>query len=176
MTPMSPLLDIHLCFFVCVLSCSMATKYPRWMNNRYNLREVAPGIYVGGIYSFSVMADKVLSKVILTDIRTVRSDTDQKVLLRMIGEYGPVLYLPFNDQTPIPNYVFETVWAMYKSTGSILIACFAGISRSVSVTYAMLVMSGYSKEDAVALCFDPNQPPHPVTFESADRWVDSKLK
>ena len=122
------------------------------------------------------MADKVLSKVILTDIRTVRSDTDQKVLLKMIGDYGPVLYLPFNDQTPIPEYVFETVWSMYRSTGSMLIACFAGISRSVSITYAMLVMSGYSKEEAVALCFDPNQTPHHVTFESAQRWVDSKLR
>lgn len=153
----------------------MATKYPRWMNDRYNLREVAPGLYVGGIYSFSVMADKVLSKVILTDIRTVRSDTDQKVLLKMIGDYGPVLYLPFNDQTPIPEYVFETVWSMYRSTGSMLIACFAGISRSVSVTYAMLVMSGYSREEAVALCFDPTQTPHHITFESAQRWVDGKL-
>jgi len=153
----------------------MATKYPRWMNDRYNLREVSPGLYVGGVYSFTVMADKVLSKVILTDIRTVRSETDQKSLLRMMGDYGPVLYLPFNDQTPIPNYVFETVWNMYKSTGSMLIACYAGISRSVSVTYAMLVMSGYSREEAVALCFDPSQTPHPITFESAQRWVDSKL-
>lgn len=148
--------------------------YPRTINRRTNLREVSPGIYIGGIYSLPYMADKILAKVILTDIRTVNSENDQKKILESIRDYGPILYLPFDDRTPIPNYVFETVWAMYTSTGSMLIMCYAGISRSVSVTYALMVMSGFSREIAMAVCFDSDQVPHPITFESANKWLDSK--
>lgn len=150
------------------LEVSMSRSgWPRWSNDSpmVNLREVAPRLWVGAYKSQRQRPDGKWGLVV--DLYGVSKPWDADVLLSR----------PFDDGEYIPDglldEVEEHVWQTRHDGKPVLIHCQAGVSRSVSIAYAMLrVIDGLSHEEALRrVKADPDYP-RKATLRSAVRWVD----
>tara|TARA_Y100000310_G_scaffold324213_1_gene385821 strand:+ start:548 stop:913 length:366 start_codon:yes stop_codon:yes gene_type:complete len=99
--------------------------------------------------------------------RSLQEDTD--VLMQR----------PFEDGWPIPDGVLDDAESLVRASVDlgmpVLIHCAAGVSRSVSVAYAMLrTVYGMDHDEALGrVKVDPNYP-RKETLRSAVRWVDGR--
>lgn len=144
--------------------------YPLWIDSDpiVNLREVAPGLFVGAQFS-------------------PRAPVTWALVVDFYGQAHPpgavnasrVLRIPFSDGTNFPPRALDEVHRAVRhaiGTGPILIHCQAGLSRSVSAMYAML-RALYGFDHATALKrVHGGVPgfPMPSTFRSARRWLKSR--
>ena len=150
----------------------MSTRsWPRWhhRNQLVNLREVAPGLWVGAYKSQRhIPAGKW---GLIVDLYGVSKPWDADVLMSR----------PFDDGEYIPNglldEVEEAVWKTRHDGKPVLIHCQAGFSRSVSIASAMLrVIDGFSHEEALRRVRSDDDPyfPRKATLSSAIRWVEDR--
>ena len=154
--------------------------YPRWISPGflYNLREVGPDLYVG-------------SKV------AVASPPPRREWAAWIDVHGdelgagfsaaretaigklrcPQLRWPFHDGYPIPEGLLDAALAIYQARrGPVLVSCAAGISRSVSVAYALVrALERVGHQESLSRCQEsPRVEPSPYVLESARRWVEAR--
>lgn len=149
------------------------TAWPRWISRAYEvqLREVAPGLYVGGRQAFARALEEglVFDQVISF---TRRISPDQK------KRSGPcLLALPFLDGDPIEPRVLNAAQAYVEpilrlDDGRVLLHCQAGLSRSASVAYALLRVGGLSPDGAAfRVHAGYARFPVPKTLASAEAWA-----
>jgi len=145
-------------------------KYPRTVpdpvggqlseSTLWNLREVAPGLYVGG--QVTPIHDGFDTVIDLAG----QDDPSYK-------KFRKVLHWTFTDGLPVPEPLLDAVWdLLQKAQGPVLIHCAEGRSRSVSVAYAMLRRQGQDHEAAYAAVCSTHGPPVPTTFNSVHEWVN----
>lgn len=153
----------------------MSTQYPHFVGpTEANLREVAPNMYVGGIFStsFNIKWDTVV------DFQGVSADQFDDNYDNY-ANYRVVLTLPFDDGRPFPSGYLDKAWdAVQRAQGPILFHCAMGVSRSTSAIWAMLVMLGVPPDEAFRR-IKVGRGPFPDTFNSAVAWVSAnavKLK
>lgn len=156
----------------------MPTEYPVKVGE-FNLRLVSENLYVSGVFALAYPAK--LSKVdtvidlIGTSLPPRRRDEDD--FREGYKPFRQVLALPIEDCEPIPSEVLDEVYdAIISAKGAIWIHCAEGVSRSVSVAYAMLRLSGLSQKQALkqVLSLDGRNPAR-VTLASAESWVQRNL-
>lgn len=148
--------------------------YPRWLSRPYpypdkrNLREVAPGLYVGGIASPGSPPPGFRRWATVID---------------MIGNslvtshgYDPktrIFAFPMDDGEPIDPSVLDTALRECKAGHfPILVHCAAGLSRSASVAYGLLrTQFGCGQKLARRrITVDPRWPLG-ETLASAEEWA-----
>lgn len=146
--------------------------YPRWLTNPLddmNLREVAPGLYVG-----AERAPLAEGWHTVIDFYGTRSP-----LIHAHQRRGRLLRLPFEDGQPFPPGALDAAWEAWQQAddehGNTLLHCQAGLSRSASAAYALLRKRyGLSHAQALARVVTPitsQQYPLPPTLASAAEWV-----
>jgi hypothetical protein len=150
-------------------------SYPRWITRPLegmNLREVAPGLYVGeetsplqggwgSIVDFYGHASEAVQRAYPKAKRYVR--------------------LPFEDGNAFPAGALDAAWDAWQLTelegGDTLLHCQAGISRSASAAYAFLRRRyGLRRAEALARVVTPftaSRFPLKPTLQSADDWTRS---
>jgi hypothetical protein len=138
------------------------TRFPRWIQTdaSMNLREVAPGLYVGAVDSAAVQGARWAA------------------VINFCG-CGPRVPAPvyrvfaFGDGGDFPPGSLDaTLEILRAAQGPVLIHCAAGLSRSVSAAYAMLV-AHYGLDRARAMALVKAHPRFPVesTLRSAELWL-----
>lgn len=146
----------------------MMAQYPRFIHPAevrlpkslaetplFNLREVADGIFVGGLVS-------PLAGIFDTIVVLAGDATDPAYKTARA-----VYPCTFEDGLPVPSKVLQTAFrAVGEARGLILIHCAEGRSRSVSVAYAVLRKLGFSHEEAFLRVLSPHGPPMSETFNS----------
>lgn len=149
------------------------SAYPRVIDptGGVNLRQVAENLYVGGVGSVDepYQWDTVIEMVGFAKVVGRPYNPDY---LR----FRKVLSLPMEDGIPVPDfYLKRAAAAVAEAKGPVLVHCFAGISRSVSVAYGLLRLQGIGHHEAVRRVFSPNgHPPLDETFGSVVRWVKNQ--
>jgi len=149
-------------------------SYPRWVAGKeavlppVRLREVAHGVYVGNEGSVRALADALDGRVGVIRLATA-SSTPRVVAL---------VDLPVEDGEPIPDHVIEAAVLHARDIRAaglpLLLACYAGLSRSASIAYAVLRDMGVTHAEALRRVRSSaalRQWPHPVTLDSVVRWV-----
>ena len=136
------------------------------------LREVAPGLFVGS----------ALSRAHVDPSAAVMQFSHQCT----ISTRSYVLRMPFVDCEPIPHGVLDACVAFaraHRAERPLLLQCFAGLSRSASVAYAVLrAVDGLGHDAALARVahavehYDrTHRFPHHATIASAKAWCDAWL-
>lgn len=121
----------------------------------FNLREVADGIYVGGVVS-------PLAPIFDTVIALDGDPTD--ISYRRVRALHA---LPFPDGNPVPKEILRRAeQAMRAAEGPLLVHCAMGQSRSVSVAYHLLRVLGFSHNEAFRRVLSPYGLPVRETFNS----------
>jgi protein-tyrosine phosphatase len=139
--------------------------YPNWISTepRYNLREVAPGLFVGAVDSPSA---RIWGTIV--DLYGHGAQAQGSPFR---------LSFPFPDGGQFPPHALDSTLKMLRATeGPMLIHCAAGLSRSVSAAYAMLVAHyELPRHQALRMArgLDPRFPVD-STLASAERWLRSK--
>lgn len=147
--------------------------YPRWITQPLadmNLREVAPGLFVGD--EQSPLAGEWDTIIDFYGTRSPLVAAHQKRAKRL-------LRMPFEDGDAFPTGALDAAWTAWQQTdldhGNTLIHCHAGLSRSASAAYALLRKRyGLSHAQALARVVTPftsHQFPLRPTLASADAWV-----
>ena len=140
-------------------------SYPRWIDraSRSNLREVASGLYVGALESPEHQDSRWYAVV---NFSGGRSQPNTKIYKTFA----------FGDGGGFPPGSLDALLEILRhADGPVLIHCHAGLSRSVSAAYAMLV-AHYGLDRRTALRRVKAHPDYPmaVTFTSADQWLRRK--
>lgn len=124
--------------------------YPKILHSDVrNLREVAPGLYVGSVYTLNKKGpwDTIIDMIGASKRPEYKSD--------YFG-YRRVLALPMEDGNEVPQmYMKQAITAVKEAQGPTLIHCAMGISRSVSVAYGVLRHLGYGHHEALRRVVDP---------------------
>lgn len=161
-------------------------SWPRWLrSSRFdpsNLREVAPGLYVG-----SEFAPQAAAFSLVVDL--YGSSLYHPERYRAVGK---VFRHQFDDGDEIPAGLLDTLLPLVTAAlvatqragarhdqNGVLIHCQAGLSRSPSVAYALLrVVYQIPHHEALRrVSADPDgRFPLPATLQSAVRWADWKVK
>lgn len=139
-----------------------------------SLREVAPGLFVGGLQDvYDPHAPQWAAAVLLArPVVQAAQDPQSPVRQRLTG--AQVAAFPFDDGQPVPREAIVAAVAGRNVTRGrpMLIACFAGRSRSVSVAYATLrITEGLDHAEAIRRVAHPEQNPMDVTLASAREIV-----
>ena len=155
------------------------STYPRWVMGGPDdtagrspalLREVAAGLFVG-----SALAAPYVD----AECAVVRC-SEHCVTVAQVA----TLSVLFEDREPIASRVLHravTFVAAHRPTRPVLIQCYAGLSRSASLAYAVLrVVDGLDHDAALARVAHAVEHsdrtarfPHPVTLASAQAWCDT---
>lgn len=151
-------------------------SFPKWASypgGEQNLREVAPGLFVGAV-------DAVTAQPWHTIIDLYGTATDPFKRVRYATAHQ-VLSIPFPDGDAIPEGALERIdAALSRAKAPTLIHCQAGLSRSASVAYAMLRHRKHLSHDAaLARVTTPghgHQFPRPTTLASARTWVQANRR
>lgn len=155
--------------------------FPRWVaggpadtsgTSPALLREVARNLYVGSALSASHVPGGVGSLVVVQCSEQCPPVPDALAVLRV----------PFADLEPIPSHVLPQVVAEARARRPMLIQCYAGLSRSAAVAYAVLRMvDGLTHDEALArVDHDVEHDdrterwPHPVPLAWAKAWCDAQ--
>lgn len=170
-------------------------EWPRWATNPTgwgvgpHLREVAPGLWVGGQAAVlerphrSTIWDTILN---LRSEPLDRSETrggHRSVYTEGYAAAREVLHIPVEDGEPIPDAVLERVLLAWRErSGPMLVHCHWGVSRSASAACAILIADlGLPEEEAIQRVSTPGARNYPraETLYSAVEWgarqaVDSK--
>jgi protein-tyrosine phosphatase len=147
--------------------------YPRWLTqplDDMNLREVAPGLFVGD--ERSPLADGWHTVIDFYGTRSAVIAAHQRRAKKL-------LRLPFEDGAAFPAGALDAAWEAWQMAdaegGNTLIHCQAGLSRSASAAYAFLRRRyGLSHAQALARVVTPftaHQFPLRTTLASADAWA-----
>lgn len=157
-------------------------KFPHTLNERANLRRVAPDLAVGA--ALAPLLDGHRWSAVLDLHGPDRHWPEREARLGALAQHGPVLRMTFADATPIDAGVFSMARAVYRARraqGPVLVCCFAGRSRSASVAAALLALEGgLAWDEAVrrVSLYDTRgkllHAPHPVSLESARTWVQDR--
>ena len=146
--------------------------YPRWLTqplDDMNLREVAPGLFVGD--ERSPLAGEWATIIDFYGTRSPLIAAHQRRAKRL-------LRIPFEDGQPFPPGALDAAWTAWQETdldhGNTLLHCQAGLSRSASAAYALLRKRyGLSHAEALARVTTPftaHQFPLRTTLASAAEW------
>jgi len=150
-------------------------KWPRWIKQDFdhNLREVAPGLYVGAEYSAGLRPDGPWQLVV--DLYGSSRDTTKWVLYWGSDE---VMAIPFDDGDGFPDGALDRIGAAVMEaiqSGPVLIHCQAGLSRSASAAYAMLrTLYGLNDREAASRVKIMPAFPRKKTLQSARDWVHAR--
>ncbi len=151
-----------------------------------SLREVAPGLYVGGIHSPRHAKDRFSTVINLygyswpakmeppPDLEAL-IQTQEKVLKAYVKHH---LIFRVDDQVAYPDWLLNTAEEVVRANRDegVLIHCFAGISRSVSLAYAMCrVVYGMDDETATTAVQHPQYLPCVQPLLSALTWAGKRL-
>lgn len=151
--------------------------FPRWSNREFNLREVHPGLFVGDLNSPLHPAGWGLVVDLCGALRT------DPMGRRRYPIGAEVISVRLEDGHPIPETVFDRVYEQVRlallAGEKVLIHCAAGLSRSVSMAYAILrVGRGMSHEEALSFVTTREGVrrgfPMRETLNSARRWAEEK--
>jgi protein-tyrosine phosphatase len=153
-----------------------ADSYPKWASypgDEQNLREVAPGLWVGAV-------DAVTAQPWHTIIDLYGTATDPFKRVRYANAQQ-VVSIPFADGDAIPEGALDRIHAaLNQAQTPTLIHCQAGLSRSASDAYGMLRHRGKLSHDAaLARVTTPghgHQFPRPTTLASARAWVHARRR
>lgn len=131
----------------------------------WNLREVHPNFYVGGMCS-------ALMPGFDTVVAFDGYEGDPAY-----AKFRKVAYLFFDDgETFPPQYLQSAYLSFVGAQGRpVLFHCAMGISRSVSAVYAVLRLLGLSHEEAFTRARHPTRNPMPKTFNAARSWAEAQL-
>lgn len=166
----------------------MSQEFPRWVyieqatgprstkGSLWNLREVAPGLYVGGMVG--VMARDDWSLVIDFDGASKQDGNES------FYPPGTLHCLRFPDGRPFPPLYLDRTLELFDQARAqeperpVLFHCAAGMSRSPSAAYAILrVRYGVDHGEAllrVRLDGDASYP-MPRTLDGAVAWAEEQL-
>jgi hypothetical protein len=148
-------------------------SYPRWLTkplDGMNLREVAPGLYVGE-----------QSAPLRGDWHTIIDFYGGAPWLVQpaYAQAKNYVRIPFDDGDSFPQGALSAAWDAWQLAaldgGETLIHCQAGLSRSASAAYA-LIRRRYGLRHAEALSYVETPPtahkfPLKPTLKSAEDWV-----
>ena len=148
------------------------STFPRWISppDAMNLREVAPGLFVGDCSSPLKDGWHTIVDLYGQGPFYVRPSYDNA---------NVVLRIPFNDGATFPRGALSAIWTAWQMAdverGKTLIHCQAGLSRSASAAYALIRKRyGLPHEDALSRVeVPPHEGEYPmhVTLRSARAWV-----
>lgn len=148
--------------------------YPLLLSKQANLRQVSDRLYVGNLLSPATLSQKTD----LTSFVDLCSERGVEPRERAVTRIPVVMRLPIQDGSPIPDEVIMAALCAYQLGGKCLIACHAGISRSVSIAYAILrCTESLSHDEACERVFSRWTPegrisePLPLTIKSAREWA-----
>ena len=158
-----------------------AATFPRWVAggpadtpglSPVLLREVARNLFVGSALSWAHLPVSVGSVVV------VQCSEHCPPVPGALG----VLRVPFDDRALIPSSVFSRVIDVARGRRPMLVHCYAGLSRSAAVAYAILRMvDGLTHDEASARVAHATEHhdrtdrwPHHVTLASAKAWCDAQ--
>lgn len=142
----------------------MSNEFPRYPRipgmGDANLREVAPGLWVGGHRARQIAWAAVVD---------------------LIGIHGdpmvPTLSVPMQDGQPFARGALDAITDFvgeHHRSGPILIHCRAGFSRSVSAAYAVCRRMGLGHAESIRRVKSRDAEPAGETFRSARQWADSR--
>lgn len=155
--------------------------FPRWVaggpadtsgTSPALLREVARNLYVGSALSASHVPGGVGAMIVVQCSEQCPPVPDALAVLRV----------PFHDREPIPSHVLRQVVTEARALRPMLVHCYAGLSRSAAVAYAVLRMvDGLTHDEALARVAHATEHhdrderwPHHVTLASAKAWCDAQ--
>lgn len=138
-----------------------------------NLREVAPDLYVGGLFTLAYRGpwDTIVEFI----GSSLPPKYDQDDFRDGYEGYRVVLSFPMDDGDVFKKSTLDKCWqAVQDAQGPVLFHCAEGVSRTVSAMYAMLRVSGMEHDEAVfrVKTLDGRLPMRD-TFGSARRWAES---
>jgi hypothetical protein len=152
--------------------------FPHWVDARefIMLREVAPGLFLGGEWSPTVgkwhAIVNLFGRLSKSDPRDPRT--------RVYDEVPWLLRWPIRDGVAIPPGVIDaTMPFVYESMkyGPVLVHCQAGLSRSPSLVYVALMMAGLTDREAMMRITTPHGVqlgfPRSETLQSARDWFQA---
>jgi hypothetical protein len=160
-----------------VFSAREKPRFPRWVNPEFNLREVYPELFVGDLNSPLQSREWGLVVDLCGALRT------EPMGRRRYPANAELISVRLEDGQPIPDAVFDKVYDRVRlallAGEKVLIHCAAGMSRSVSMAYAVLRV-GRKMSHEEALSFVTTEEgvrmgwPMRETLGSAKRWAEEK--
>ena len=158
----------------------MSLPEVRWIDRPTNLRQVAPGLYVGDLRSPMSGAGERFTTIVDLAGPSGNASLDQgrqrayRAVPRYILRYFP-------DGQSIPDGLLDQVLGVLRAEprGRMLVHCAAGLSRSASVCYAMLRVQWHLNHqqalDRVRVDGSINFP-NPMVLTSAWAWAERKIR
>jgi hypothetical protein len=147
--------------------------FPRYVleaDQRANLREVAPNLFVGGMIAVCERPTRTRDWWAVIDCHGYRQEGQREVRM---GTLPRVVRYGFDDCGPVPVPLLVAASALYRERGgAMLVSCAAGASRSASVAYAVMRdVLGTPHDEALACVSQRGGGPHPTTLASAQARV-----
>lgn len=145
--------------------------YPRYITSRFevNLREVAPGLFVGGCLALERADEMGVRFAEVIDFYGHGPEA-----LRRRATYRPTMIDGKAFDPAVLDEVCRRVRRALASGRPVLLHCQAGVSRSTSAAYAMVRhLFGRSHQSALRLVRGDPNPKFPLegTLNSARVWV-----
>ena len=158
-----------------------AMPWPRWIDEAWkvNLREVAPGIFVGGHFSVRRFHPGRMTGVVALSRERVGEPPDLTSFYAALPRER-LVWAPMEDGEGIAGQTLDRALSLARSASAerpLLIHCQAGLSRSVSVAYGVLrILYGLSSDEALARVRGSRDTTFPlsITLRSARTWVDRR--
>lgn len=156
------------------------------MSEDTNLRKVAQGIYVGGIYAPRYARGHFATVINLyghawpASMARTETVAEHEVATKVSIAEDVTNHLVFRvlDGHPFPEGLLDAAEILVRANRprGVLIHCFAGISRSVSLAYAMLrVLDGASNLEAERATCHPKYMPLAQPLVSALTWSQNRV-
>lgn len=158
---------------------SPTSAFPVVVDGNYatNLRRASERLYVGGA---GAITSEVVQFNVAVDLHGAQDFTwpeREAAYAALVARGGVLLRWPVPDGGGLSDVLFDAAWLATRGFGPVLISCAAGISRSVSLAYAILALElDLLHEDALArVALGPGEKgPAPATLASARDWVERR--
>jgi hypothetical protein len=142
-----------------------------------NLRQASERLYVGGAGAITSTAVEFRVAVDLHGARDFTWPAREAAYAALVARGGVLLRWPVPDGLDLPDVLLDAAWLATRGFGPVLISCAAGISRSVSLAYAILALElDLLHEDALTrVALGPGEKgPAPGPLASARDWVERR--